>query len=62
MKDIIDEVGTGFMTGDHVDKLVSEIMDMYAKSDERIKENNLMVKKGADEAVEEEDDDDIEDD
>ena len=44
MKEIIDEVGPGFMNQEAVDALTKHIFDMYQKSDDRIKENNLMAK------------------
>ena len=64
MKDIIDEIGSGFLTGEVIDLLSKLLLDMYHKSDERIKENNDMVKTGGggDNEDEEEgaDDDDLE--
>jgi Importin repeat 6 len=62
MKDIIDEVGTGFMTQDIVDALTTQILDMVKKSDARVIENNLMGKKEGDEGEGEEEDEDDEDD
>jgi hypothetical protein len=57
MKDIIDEVGTGLMDQSTVDTLVTFIFDLYAKSDERIKENNLIGKKQDDEGEDDDEDD-----
>jgi len=54
MKDIIDEIGPGLMTPTILDTLTNHIFDMYAKSDERINENNSVVKKGDQEEVDEE--------
>lgn len=44
VKEIIDEVGAGFLGQDIVDALSKQFIDMYHKSDERIKENNAMAK------------------
>lgn len=53
VKEIIDEVGTGFLNQETVDALTQKLVDMYHKSDERIKENNAMAKN---EEAEDEDD------
>lgn len=53
MKDIIDEVGTGFFSQQTVDALTVQLIEMYNQSDARIKENNEMVKKEDDEEVDE---------
>jgi len=43
-KEIIDEVGEGLLTKEVVDVFAKLLIDMYHKSDERIKENNDMAK------------------
>lgn len=43
-KEIIDEVGEGLLTKEVVDVFAKLFIDMYHKSDERIKENNDMAK------------------
>lgn len=52
-KEIIDEVGEGLLTQETVDTFSKLFIDMYQKSDERIKENNEMAKN---DNVEDEDD------
>lgn len=60
MKDIIDEVGAGFLNQQTVDALTVQLIDMYNQSDNRIKENNEMVKKGEDDDEEDEIEEDME--
>jgi len=60
MKDIINEVGNGLLTNEILEVLINHIFDMYAKSDERIKENNSMAKKTDED--EEVDEDEVKDD
>jgi len=52
-KEIIDEVGEGLLPQETVDALSKLLIDMYHKSDERIKENNDLAKN---ETAEDEDD------
>jgi len=54
LKDVIDEVGPGLMTQQILDTFTNEILLMYAKSDERINENNQTAKKGVEEDFDEE--------
>lgn len=44
MKEIVDEVGPGLFNQEAVDSLSVHILDLYNKSDNRITENNNMVK------------------
>jgi hypothetical protein len=60
MKDIIDEVGPGFLNQQTVDALTVQLIEMYNQSDLRIKENNEMVKKGDDDDEEDEIEEDME--
>lgn len=60
MKDIIDEVGAGFINQTTVDALTIQLIEMYTQSDQRIKENNEMVKKGDDDDEEDEVEEDLE--
>ena len=53
VKEILDEIGAGFLSKEAVDGLAKQLIDMYHKSDERIKENNMMAKN---EEAEDEDD------
>ena len=55
VKEIVDEVGSGFLNQDAVNAISKQLIDMYHKSDERIKENNEMGQKGGD-GEEDEDD------
>lgn len=43
-KEIIDEVGEGLLTQETIDAFALLLIDMYHKSDERIKENNELAK------------------
>lgn len=43
-KEIIDEVGEGLLTKDTINVFAKLLIEMYHKSDERIKENNDMLK------------------
>jgi importin-5 len=52
-KEIIDEVGGNLLTQETVDAFAKLLIDMYHKSDDRIKENNELAKN---ETVEDEDD------
>ena len=52
-KEIIDEIGSAFLGQDVIDVFATQLVDMYHKSDDRIKENNAMAKN---EEVEDEDD------
>jgi hypothetical protein len=58
-KEIIDEVGEGLMDQAAVDQISKLLIDLYHKSDERIKENNELAKN---EQPEDEDDQVDEDD
>jgi hypothetical protein len=44
MKEIIDEVGAGFLDQTTVDALYKQLVDMYYKSGQRINENNELAK------------------
>lgn len=58
MKDLIDEVGHGFLDQATIDNLSTFIVELYSKSDLRIIENNECLKKTDDE----EDEDDMQED
>lgn len=60
MKDVIDEVGQGFLNADSVNLLTTQIFEMLADSENRIKENNEMAKREEEDDEEEADDDDLE--
>jgi hypothetical protein len=45
IKDIISEVGSGFLNADIIVTITQLLIEMYHKSDERIKENNEFVSK-----------------
>lgn len=44
IKEVIDEVGAGFLTQETVDALYKQLVDMYYKSNQRINENNELAK------------------
>jgi len=61
MKEIIDEVGAGFLDQTTVDALYKQLVDMYYKSGQRINENNELAKnEDRDEDDEELDKDELE--
>lgn len=45
VKEIIDEVGNGFLNQDTINALYKQIVEQYYKSNQRINENNEMAKK-----------------
>jgi hypothetical protein len=60
-KEIIDEVGEGLLTQETVDLFAKLLLDLYHKSDERIKENNDMAKnENAEDEDDKVDEDDLE--
>jgi hypothetical protein len=44
IKEVIDEVGAGFLTQETIDALYKQLVDMYYKSNQRINENNELAK------------------
>lgn len=59
IKDIISEVGSGFLNAEIIVTITQLLIEMYHKSDERIKENNEFVTKAE---QQDESDDEIDED
>ena len=53
VKEVIEEIGSGFLTQETIDALYGQIVEQYYKSQQRINENNELAKK--DETADEED-------
>jgi hypothetical protein len=60
MKEIIDEIGHGFMNQEALDALAKHLIEMYHKSDQRIRENNDLAHKEIEDEDDKLEDDDIE--